>query len=323
MQGRPLGCFAAGRDFAVALLACFGGDCETWAPVVCPDGNCRLQKSAEPAVLSVGRLPTIPLKKLLLPEAEPVWRWDGKNFLPPETPRRTVVWGTAACDLQALGYLDRIFRDDPLYQARRERLLVVGSPCRPADRCCCEPDRLALGGDLFWFEDRVWALSVKGLEILQSFLSELPDAEGMLPRPEPLAKDRAEITETLFSRSSGSSVWLEQGDKCLSCGACSAVCPTCYCYDMIDKPSLDGGASRQRVWDNCFFADHAVVAGGHDFRPGRAARLRFRFEHKKLGFGALRGVASCVGCGRCLQACPVEIDLEQIAERVAAEFAPC
>ena len=92
---------------------------------------------------------------------------------------------------------------------------------------------------------------------------------------------------------------------------------------MVDKPSLDADATRQRVWDNCFFADYAVVAGGHDFRPDRSSRLRFRFEHKKLGFGALRGIAACVGCGRCLQACPVDIDLDQIAERITAEFTSC
>jgi sulfhydrogenase subunit beta (sulfur reductase) len=89
---------------------------------------------------------------------------------------------------------------------------------------------------------------------------------------------------------------------------------------MIDTVDLAGDVTRQRAWDNCFFADHAEVAGGHDFRPDRAARLRFRLEHKKLGFGRLRGMPSCVGCGRCLAACPVDIDLDRIAARIIAEF---
>jgi ferredoxin len=88
---------------------------------------------------------------------------------------------------------------------------------------------------------------------------------------------------------------------------------------MLDESSVDGSVTRRRRWDNCFFAEHARVAGGHDFRPGRATRLRFRMEHKFFSFGALHGQNSCVGCGRCRKACPVDIDLDQIAAKLGGE----
>jgi ferredoxin len=81
---------------------------------------------------------------------------------------------------------------------------------------------------------------------------------------------------------------------------------------------LTGEIKRQRVWDNCFFRDHGLVAGGHNFRPDRTARLRFRFEHKYLGFGEQRGIISCVGCGRCQRVCPVEINLANVLEKLLA-----
>ena len=123
--------------------------------------------------------------------------------------------------------------------------------------------------------------------------------------------------EPRFAASRHWPIWKEEGTRCLSCGACSAVCPTCYCYDVVDSAGLDGGVTRWREWVNCFFRDHALVAGGHNFRPDRAERLRFRCEHKYLGFGEMRGESSCVGCGRCAAACPVDIDLSALLNRLS------
>jgi ferredoxin len=91
---------------------------------------------------------------------------------------------------------------------------------------------------------------------------------------------------------------------------------------MLDDATVSGLVIRKRAWDNCFFTEHGKVAGGHDFRLGRAARLSFRMEHKHIGFGELRGQNSCVGCGRCRKACPVDVDLDRIAARLGAEAAP-
>lgn len=322
MRAKYWPCCRVGLDFVEQVHAGLEIPCETWAPVVGPDSLCRLQRHSRQALAPLADLPAIPFKKLLLPECEAVWSWDGQGFAAPEAPPWRIVFGVAGCDLQALGYLDRVFADDPVYQLRRERLLVIGSPCQPADSCACDPGRLPLGGDLFWSGGQAWALSEKGRGILMQLASS-PDAvsEQQLPQPAVARCHRPSFDEDLFKLGSTSAIWRQEGGRCLTCGACSAACPTCYCYDMIDRASLDGDVIRQRTWDNCFFADHAGVAGGHDFRSDRAARLRFRFEHKILGFGSLRGVPSCVGCGRCRKVCPSDVDLDQIAASIVAELA--
>jgi ferredoxin len=226
-----------------------------------------------------------------------------------------VLAGVALCDLQALAYLDRVFAEDVPYRTRRDRLLVIGAPCTPSDGCACQAKGLPPGGDLFWDGARLWGLSPAGEAIVAAAAAGRPPETVALPGPLP-GEAMTVVSEAAFNASAGAPLWDEEASRCLACGACSAVCPTCSCYEVLDEAGLDGAVTRRRVWDNCFFADHARVAGDYDFRPGRGRRLRFRFEHKRLGFGLLRGLPSCVGCGRCRRVCPVGIDLEPVARRL-------
>ena len=126
-------------------------------------------------------------------------------------------------------------------------------------------------------------------------------------------RDLPEIFEMEYQ----SEIWQELGEKCLSCGSCSMVCPTCYCYDVADDVELGSRAGkRTRSWDSCLFANHALVASGENFRGPRASRIKFRFYHKQRGFVAEYGRPSCVGCGRCISACPVNIDVVQVIDRL-------
>jgi hypothetical protein len=108
--------------------------------------------------------------------------------------------------------------------------------------------------------------------------------------------------------------WEDVAARCLSCGNCTMVCPTCFCHDERDEPSLDGRQSlRVREWDSCFDPEHARVAG-MNHRPRTRDRYRQWLVHKFASWIDQFGTSGCVGCGRCITWCPVEIDpTEEIA----------
>jgi ferredoxin len=109
--------------------------------------------------------------------------------------------------------------------------------------------------------------------------------------------------------------WDDVAERCLSCGNCTMVCPTCFCHDEHDEPALDGGgAVRVREWDSCFSKDHAQIHG-MNFRPHTRERYRQWLVHKLASWIDQFGTSGCVGCGRCVTWCPVGIDL---TEEVAA-----
>lgn len=118
----------------------------------------------------------------------------------------------------------------------------------------------------------------------------------------------------IFEKSFHHEIWSKAADKCLSCGNCTNVCPTCYCFDVIDETELDitKGKKRIRVWDSCQNESFALVAGGENFREERSERLRHRF-YRKFKYPVDRyGKSFCTGCGRCSRQCMAGIDLKEI-----------
>lgn len=290
-----------------------------WGPVQSEDGITRLQPVESGDVAHEGTISRIPIKKILLPQEESLWSFLQGTFHSSPEPESTVVAGLTLCDMQALWYLDQIFSEDNHYLKRRHRMVTVAGPCEPGPHCHCDVNLMPLSGDLFIGYERVWALSPKGKDLLGKIATEkIRDMSLPWPAPDRFKPRTHTMNFEKWEALKDDSLWSREGNKCLSCGACSAVCPTCYCFDLIDCAHMDGQVTRKRVWDNCFFEEHAKIAGGMNFRASRAARLRFRIEHKVFGFGTMRGQDSCVGCGRCLQACPVEIDIVSILEELEA-----
>jgi formate hydrogenlyase subunit 6/NADH:ubiquinone oxidoreductase subunit I len=120
-----------------------------------------------------------------------------------------------------------------------------------------------------------------------------------------------------------SDVWTVWGDKCLSCGSCAMVCPTCYCYGVSERVSMDfaSGVKEKRLY-SCNLVDFAAVAGGHNFRPDRETRLKYRYYHQHRGFVEEYDEPKCVGCNRCGRTClagigPVEVIRDLQAEEEA------
>ena len=281
------------------------------------DGVARLQ-TVEDDFFPRAMITRLPIKKLLFPHGETVWNYHDGQYREVVKPSCMAITGVPLCDMQALWYLDRVFAEDAIYQQRRTGVFVVGAPCDAGAECRCDRSLMPIAGDLFISSDQVWALSDAGLALLKAAGGRVNEHKD-LPWPEDPVEKRRKITPEQLNNTRHSGLWNVEGERCLSCGACSAVCPTCYCFDLVDVVTTDGEVNRKRVWDNCFFAEHGQVAGGFDFRSSRAERLCFRMEHKRLGFGDLRGQDSCVGCGRCRTVCPVDIDLDRIAGQLVAE----
>ena len=285
-----------------------------WGPVACDDGSYRLKLLNRSSHVVFGKVCRLPLKKILFPSNHPVWWHDGHAYHRISTPQTIAVIGLPLCELQGAWYLDQVFAEEAEYLERRAKIVLVGSPCEPSDGCQCH-DGLPITGDYFINDKRVWVLRDNTTPIPDLRMSPKDVPENTpLPWPKPQSDPPTKLSKTQFVDTKDNPAWDKEAERCFSCGACSAVCPTCYCFDMCDELSLSGEIHRNRVWDNCFFSEHGQVAGGHDFRAGRTARLRLRYEHKKLGFGPLQGVDSCTGCGRCRNACPVDIDLDDMTD---------
>lgn len=315
-------------DRLLQLLNLLRRQGEVHGPLRGDDGAVRF------APLATGILPELdavrtllPPKKYLLPPRETILTCrDGTNYQEPQdTPPPLILFGLHPCDLAGISYLDRIFLEDapdPVYAARRTALTLIGSNCTPDQFCSCHlfPSPLFASHDLFLHRNHegfaVSSGSPRGDELLETLAELLEKRElttddtrrffgRQLPRP-----TQSELDQSLPD-------WQELAGHCLGCGACSICCPTCYCFDVLEFGGVDGrSAERLRQWDNCLFKSHAQVAGGASFQKDRAQRFRYRYRHKYRGFGPLKGIPSCVGCGRCLTACPVGLDLRPLAERL-------
>ncbi len=110
--------------------------------------------------------------------------------------------------------------------------------------------------------------------------------------------------------------WDEIHQKCVNCGVCTYLCPTCCCFDVLDEEAPQG--KRVRIWDSCQFACFTLQGSGHNPRPSGKERMRQRIMHKFNYYVKNFGEMFCVGCGRCIRECPVNVDIREILEKISA-----
>jgi ferredoxin len=113
----------------------------------------------------------------------------------------------------------------------------------------------------------------------------------------------------------GSPLWMRHAQRCLACGACSFLCPTCHCFDIQDEVTAEGGV-RFRCWDTCQFGEFTRMGAGHNPRQTQTERLRQRISHKFKYLVEEFGRMGCTGCGRCVEACPVNIDIRSVLSEI-------
>ena len=275
-----------------------------------------------------------PPKKYFLPPEETLLRFTTAPSL--EAAAVTddnpfILFGVHPYDLKAINQMDRIFAGgvpDPHYLKRREAALLIGcDPTRVAPRAFwadMDGDTAFSGFDLMFTDigqDFVVEIGTeKGKDLLSLFgksrtagkeeTRQRVNARSQirsLCRKRELTFPKREIPQ-LLEHAQGSLLWEEKASKCLSCGTCNLVCPTCYCFDVLDDVELDlKRGERFRRWDGCLLQDFAKVATGENFRETRAARYRHRFFRKGLYLFKVLDDVACVGCGRCSSSCLADI----------------
>ncbi len=292
-------------------------------------------------------------KDFFFPQVQPMakFRMEGKKIevIDPRTEAQDYcIFGVRACDVRSFDILDRVFLADPVdtyYENRRKHATIISFACsEPSETCFCHSfgidaakpagdARMWMANDIIYLE----GISEKGKALLEKLDLAALDAvtdekaerdveaeerrvheiQQKMPLYRLTPADNREKELAIFH----SPIWKELSDKCLGCGSCTFVCPTCQCFDIED---FDGGhgVERYRCWDSCMYKDFTMMAAGTP-RKTQLERFRQRFMHKLVYYPIRNdGMYSCVGCGRCLRRCPIHMNIVKVMKAME-EDAQC
>ncbi|MEM3213240.1 MAG: 4Fe-4S dicluster domain-containing protein [Thermoplasmatales archaeon] len=237
----------------------------------------------------------------------------GENVLSPVNIQKRAVFGVKSCDLKGFYIMDRqILNKDPFYTSRRKNTVFINYVCNePCEGGFCttfggpvleqydiqvlKEDKLyyVMSSEKFdhYFKDYKRGDDLPFRKISEKFNTEM----------KPLPVDGIENRMKWDSK-----LWEKFASLCISCGACNFSCPTCYCFDLYDE-----GDGRKREWDSCILYGFTKTSAGN-VRPNLSDRLRQRFYHKFSYYKRSQGIYLCSGCNRCVDDCPVGIDIKEV-----------
>lgn len=280
----------------------------------------------------------IPAKNLFLPSVEEIFHFQKTNkghydiALPSFEREKHLLFGLRPCDAKAIAILDMVFDDtcqDPYYLSRRKSTLLVGLGCTsPHDSCFCT----ALGdspiespyvdimftdiGDEFYVEanteagTRLIQKSRRLKEAGKADRAKVREAKESVEKKIKRQLDTEHLDRKLSAIFDASDYWEKVSVRCISCGICTLLCPTCHCFDISDAISGDKGC-RHRSPDSCSFPQYTRMPAENP-RAEKWRRVRNRIYHKYKYFPMNFGIFACTGCGRCIRLCPVNWDINEI-----------
>ena len=273
-------------------------------------------------------------KEVFYPLNQTLFYFTEQEFREAEAEEKGIVIFLRACDIQAVERLDKIMLEngsypDYYYERLRQNLKFIVMDCRESfEQCFC----VSMGtnrtenysASLRW-ENGSYLCDVKedinGLFVLYG--------EPFEVSPQFITANKQTVRvpqdlETVNAETAAlNPIWEEYGSRCIACGRCTVVCPSCSCYTMQDIFYADNPkcGERRRVWASCHIDGFTNMAGGHSFRRNNGERMRFKVMHKFKDFKQRFGVHMCVGCGRCDNACPEYISLPRCVDRLGGEEA--
>lgn len=320
---------------------------EVWVPIT-EKGTTQFRPFDNQDNVDFDRIPGTSIKSLFQPPKEKMLDYsvssDGIQLEENLPDTRKLIFGVRPCEARAIKLNSHLLipdaedeNPDIYYKKRLQNTLFVGLGCnQPGVSCFCR----SVGGDPF-DETGLDAILTDLGETLLLEITGNAVAEKVLLQKEmlyvPAEKNLSlsqQIREKACRMMDGQhaftvseednqsllslTIWEELAERCLNCGVCTYLCPTCTCFDIVDY--FEGGKGHQiRCWDSCMFSLFTQHASGHNPRPYKKDRLRQRFMHKlKYYPDQYNGEISCVGCGRCILYCPVNIDIREIADQITA-----
>jgi len=299
--------------------------------------------SVDDVTLDLKSKPVMPPKNFFLPRSETIFKYQrkGKQYrfdeILDDTPR--ILFGLRSCDLWGILFLDMIFQEnfkDRYYLNRRINSVLINIGCNePMKNCFCRSTKsgpfLTHGFDLQLTDlgDKFF------VEIGRPRGRELVEEWNYFFSPA-TTKDREHQYEMVLEAESGfrqivdmdtavsrlmndevdETFWEELGNRCQNCGGCAYMCPTCYCFNIVDRPISETEGVRIRMDDSCALPGLTRLAGGHNPRQRRSRRIRRRFYHKLYYENKNHRRPSCVGCGRCVEVCFGHVDMIRVVEMV-------
>jgi len=279
-----------------------------------------------------------PPKALFFPQSEVMLKYNSRRHKLEEVelaPKPRILFGIRPCDAKAVTLLDTVFdteeNRDPYWKAKREATTIIGFGCtNPPQTCFCTTvgsgpfnhdglDAIQTElDDAFFIE----VLTEKAKKLFEG----LPTATEEQEKQIHTKQDEAYKSMTPAFETKGlkhkldlifeSSYWESISESCLGCGICTFLCPTCFCFDIVDEVQRK---ERIRNWDTCMFRIYSQEASGHNPRPSRKERTRQRLMHKYSYWIDHIGEIGCTGCGRCIRYCPVGLDIRAMLRTASTQ----
>lgn len=338
--------FSISQEKIDALFELISSKQSLYLPVDNKTGKADFKKWEKGVKLSQNLKTVRSAKDFFFPKAEKLvsYKMDGKNITV-EDPRKEnedfVIFGVRACDAIGFTVIDNVYLNmtpvDSYYKNRREHGTVITLACNePAKTCFCASygidsslgeDKNGSKGDVSsWLVDGTYyfeANTEKGksfIENVKSLLSESDESKVQKAKSQMAEKSKSTPFAHLnLSKFQGkdmlkifnSKIWEKVAEPCVGCGTCTYVCPTCMCFDVRDFDN-GKGIRQVRCWDSCMYSDFTQMAAANP-RLTQKERSRQRFMHKLMYYPmAHEGLFQCVGCGRCLESCPVHMNVVKV-----------
>ncbi|WP_055666268.1 anaerobic sulfite reductase subunit AsrA [Desnuesiella massiliensis] len=267
-------------------------------------------------------------KEVLLPITQTLFYFTEDQWIEPKKEEKGALVVLRSCDLHALKRLDDIYLkngfEDPYYKALRERTKFILIGCEKSfDNCFC----VSMGTnkneeyDMYLkLEDEQVYLDIKDEELKSLFKDVEKEEAAVTPDYVEENEVKINIPDNLDLSVMNSEMWKEYSSRCIACGRCNFVCPTCTCFTMQDIFYKDNpkNGERRRVWASCHVDGYTSMAGGHSFRQDKGQRMRFKVMHKVYDYKKRFGYHMCTGCGRCDDICPEYISFSNCVNKLEA-----